>query len=235
MTIAAILILAIAATIVQFSPKKKHDTSDRIVTDAKPSTDVRDINGDVVHANDPTPTTIYKPTDTKDLNSLYDNMKSNDVTTTKTSKDAGTTVASVDDFTSKGGDVTAKPKVEIVSTKVSVKPKPIIKSNDFTEKGGTIDRKGIPNNLPNAYSNEKYLLDGYLVTVGAFANNESVMRQIENLRIKGFDNANFGKFEFAPSLKVVYAGKFDNEKAAQNLVNTLRKKGFKEAAVRKRF
>ncbi len=243
LTIAAVLLMTICAAIVMRSTKSKVKPADTITSNTEQQTtkEVRDINGESVHAKDPT-TTIYNPsTSTEDLDKMYNNMGANDNnTTTKSAKDAGKTVASADDFTEKGGDITpvkkTRPAVEIIEKPVILKPKPTIKSDDFTEKGGTIDRKkSIAKDIPNAYDNrEKYLIEGYLVTVGAFSNNESVMRQIENLRVKGFDQANFGKFEFAPNLKVVYAGKFDNEASAKSLVKQLQKKGFKEAAVKKR-
>jgi cell division septation protein DedD len=239
-TIAAVLLLTIAAAVVLRSKKKTDATSERpteIVT--RPSSEVRDENGEPIRPSDPTPTTKYKPTSDKDLSDIYNTLGSEQNTTTKSAKDADKTIASTDEFTSKGGDVTtkkARPAVEIVDKPVVIKPKPVIKTSDLTEKEGFIERKReTPRNIPSAYNGEKYVIDGYLVTVGAFASNESVMRQIESLRVKGFDQANFGKFEFAPSLKVVYAGKFDNEASAKSLVKQLQKKGFKEAAVRKRL
>jgi cell division septation protein DedD len=243
LTIAAVLLMTICAAIVMRSTKNKVKTADTITsnTDVQTTKEVRDYNGEVIHAKDPS-TTIYKPsTSETDLNKLYENMGANDnTTTTKSSKDAGKTVASAGEFTEKGGDITpakkVRPAVEIIEKPVILKPKPTIKADEFTEKGETIDRKkSIAKDIPSNYdSREKYLIEGYLVTVGAFSSNESVMRQIENLRTKGFDQANFGKFEFAPNLKVVYAGKFDNEASAKSLVKQLQKKGFKEAAVKKR-
>ena len=236
-TIAAVLLLTIAAAVVLRSKKKTETTGDQsteIVT--RPSSEVRDENGEPIRVNDPTSSTKYKPTTDKDLSDIYNTLGSDQNTSTKS---ADKTIASVDEFTSKGGDVAVKktrPAVEIVDKPIVLKPKPTIKTAELTDKGDFIERKkSSPKDIPSAYDSEKYVIHGYLVTVGAFASNESVMRQIETLRTKGFEQANFGKFEFAPNLKVVYAGKFDNEASAKSLVKQLQKKGFKEAAVRKRL
>jgi cell division septation protein DedD len=243
LTIAAVLLMTICAAIVMRSTKNKVKAPETTTSnaDVQGTKEVRDYNGEVIHSKDPS-TTIYNPSKSvEDLDNMYKTLGANDKpSTTKTAKDAGKTVASVDEFTEKGGDIAptkkTRPAVEIIEKPVILKPKPIIKADEFTEKGGTIDRKKtIAKEIPSAYdSREKYLIEGYLVTVGAFSSNESVMRQIENLRVKGFEQANFGKFEFAPNLKVVYAGKFDNEASAKSLVKQLQKKGFKEAAVKKR-
>ena len=202
----ALIVLMIFATLIVLFPrtKKVHSTEDY------------HAQTDIERANETANTTPTKPSE------LYaDN--------TNTGADAGT-VADAYKVLSDGKvgstEVTPAPK-KVATTKPAVVPnaydeltKPKKTLDKLTAKGG--DAKPIAKKDNKLNTNK---LSGFLVVTNQFGSKENALKEVEKLKSKGYENANFITLD--NKVFMAYAGWMTTKEEAAQLLGQLKKKSFK--------
>lgn len=203
LTLALVVLMIFAALIVLFPRKAKVRSSEDYHTE----TDIENVKTNT--------TTPAKPSE------LYADNTNNGA-------DANTVADAYKEIS--GGKVTT-PDVTAAPKKVE-QPKPNVVPNAYEEltKPKKIDKltpKG--GNVKPTVSKENKLstnkLSGFLVVTNQFGSKENAQKEVEKLKAKGYENANFITLD--NKVFMAYAGWMNSKEEAAKLLGQLKKKGFK--------
>jgi hypothetical protein len=212
LTVALIVLCAIAALIVLFYPKNSRMKGDENI---HAETDIERRNSSDTY-----------PESTKKTTELYADNSSTETDPVKTAesyRDAfgDKKVATVDDVPTKP---VVTPKTTVVADvpaayEENSKPKKAL--DKLTEKGGAAIK-------PVAKKEDKIgtdKLSGFLVVTNQFGSKDNALKEVDKLKAKGYTNSNVVSLD--NKVFMSYAGRMDKREDAVKLLNQLKAKGFK--------